>query len=243
MRRIHAVAMWAASLLLAGAAIAQDVPVSRKTPKPRATATTPAKQRAMSDPDARFAIGEAKQARVRARCLTTGAAKLERAARSLEAAPELQKIALLEKLVIAEEALEQCTTKKKYGDSDVVRFGPMTVESPYCEPSDPLCSDIVSTDTAPVVNTVKAKRTHFRICYEKARKKNPKLTGQLGLRAQLAETTDGRASAPTSVTIEDDSIADEPLTKCVVNTVNKLRFDKGSAGSVVRFSLGLQPGD
>lgn len=196
---------------------------------------------ALKDPDAVYALEAARAARQRAACLERAASGVEAAARQLDQSADKPKA--LEALIRAEAALGKCDAPKRAASPVArgVEVGPASVETPLCEPSDPLCSDI-QTGSIDVVDTVKAKRTNFRVCYEKARQKNPRVRGQMSVSATLAETADGKNSAPGKIDIESDTIDDAGLTQCIQRGVQALRFDKQGAGSVVRFSLQLQPG-
>jgi hypothetical protein len=236
MRWIDALAPSALALLVAGAALAQD---GATTSPP-----TPPVAGALRDADAREAVEHAKRARLQAACLNTAAAKVDAAARQLDAATDDNREARFTHLAVAELELEACGQRRapKRSGGGPVQLGATSIESPLCAPSDPLCSDIVSNDTAPVVDSLQSQNPRFRVCYEKARKATPDLHGKLALRVVLAETRDGAASAPARVHVDQDTMSNKQLTECVIGAVDALRFDKTSAGSVVRFSLGMQPG-
>ena len=234
----------AMAALIAGVAVGQDAATTKKKAAPNLSAAA----QKMSDPDARWAIEQVERARSHARCLKTAASKVERLARQVEAAhSDAKKIAGLMALMNAQDELEDCNAKKKSlrGDQrgDGIKFGPMSISTPVCEPSDPLCSDIVSPSSAPVVDTVKNKRGGFRLCYAKAQRSNPKLKGRMSIRAMLAPTADLKSSVASTIEIEQDTMKNPELATCVTRNIQSLRFDPGGAGKIVRFELMMSPGE
>ncbi|HEX2569963.1 MAG TPA: TonB family protein [Polyangia bacterium] len=78
-----------------------------------------------------------------------------------------------------------------------------------------------------VVQTIKSRKSAVIACYERALKRNPGLSGKVVLRFTISSI--GKV---TSAEIEDDTMGDGEVNKCITSTVKNWRFPAPQGGEV-----------
>jgi TonB family protein len=82
-------------------------------------------------------------------------------------------------------------------------------------------------DPSLVSKEVRARIGAIKVCYERALKRNPNLSGKVKVRWTITA-----AGTVSSVDIEEDSMGDSEVSSCIKNLVARWRFPAPSGGSV-----------
>jgi TonB family protein len=84
-----------------------------------------------------------------------------------------------------------------------------------------------SLDPKLIVKTIRARMAGFKACYENALKRSPNLQGKVTVTFTIDE--EGRV---TEASVEQDSLGDPDVGRCIVGIFKRLRFPKPDEGSV-----------
>ena len=83
-----------------------------------------------------------------------------------------------------------------------------------------------------VARTIRQGMQAIKGCYQRALKRNPKLTGKIGIRMTISAT-----GSVTDVEIETDSLGDSQVTACIEGFARRWRFPPPDGGGTAEVAV------